>query len=86
MEEVMKYQKKAIEEIKRLSESRLKAALDFIEYLAEKEEWEATWEVLGDKDSVEKIGVADNAWKDRRMGEFFEWDNVRRNVQDPSGQ
>ena len=80
MEEVIKYQGKAIEKIKRLSESRLKAALDFIEYLEEKEEWGATWEVLSDKDSMEKIKAADDAWKGGRMEEFIEWEKVRRDV------
>jgi hypothetical protein len=42
MEDAIEYQKRVIEKIKILSEDRLKAALDFIEYLGEKEEWEAT--------------------------------------------
>ena len=86
MEEVIKYQKRVIEKIKVLSESRLKAALDFIEYLEEKEEWEATWEVLSDKDSMENIKAADDAWEDRRRVEFIQWEKVRRDVQDSSTQ
>ena len=86
MEEVIKYQKRMMEKIKRLSEDRLKAALDFVEYLEEKEEWEATWEVLSDKETMENIKAADDTWESRRLGEFIPWEKVRKDVQDPSAQ
>ena len=44
-----------MEKIKALSLERLKVVLDFIEYLEEKEEWEATLEVLKDKETMENI-------------------------------
>jgi len=53
MEDVIKYQKRVIEKIRILSEERLKAALDFIEYLEEKEERRAIWDLLRDKETVE---------------------------------
>ncbi|MFQ6073095.1 MAG: DUF2281 domain-containing protein, partial [Methanosarcinales archaeon] len=42
----MLLEKRVIEKIKTLSEDRLKTVIDFIEYLEEKESWEATLEVL----------------------------------------
>ena len=86
MADVIRYQKRAIEKIKTLSDSRLKAALDFIEYLEEKEEWEATWEVLRDKESLENIKAADDDWESRRMEKFISWAKVRRDVQNSSAQ
>lgn len=86
MEEVIKCQERVIEKIKKLSASRLKAALDFIEYLEEKEEWEATWEVLSNKESMEKIEDADDVWEGGKVEEFIGWDKVRRDVQDSSAQ
>ena len=86
MDELIGYQKRVIEKIKMLSEDRLKAALAFVEYLEEKEEWEATWEVLSDKETMENIKASDYAWVGRRMAEFIPWEKVRKDVQDPSAQ
>lgn len=78
------YQKRAMEKIKMLSKSKLEAALDFIEYLVEKEEWEATWEILSDKKALENIKKADKAWKAKKKEEFIPWEKVKKDVQDPS--
>jgi hypothetical protein len=86
MGDVVEYQKRVIEKIKMLSESRLKTALDFIEYLEEKEEFEATWDVLSDKETMENIKAADDAWEAKRMEEFIAWEKVRRDVQDTSAR
>jgi len=86
MGDVIRYQKRVVEKIKTLSDSRLKAALDFIEYLEEKEDWEATWEVLRDKESLENIKAADNAWESRRLDEFIPWEKERKDVQNSPAQ
>jgi len=52
----------------------LKVVLDFIL----EEEWEATLEVLKDKETMEHIKAADDAWEARRMEEFMPWEKVRR--------
>jgi len=44
LDEVVEYQRRVVEKIKALSLERLKVVLDFIEYLEEKEEREATLE------------------------------------------
>jgi len=50
--------------------------LDFI--LEGKEELEATLEVLKDKETMENIKAADEAWEAGRMEEFMPWEKVRR--------
>ena len=64
------YRKKATAALQELSAERLKAALDFIEYLKDKEEWEATWEVMADPETMEAIREADEDWKMGRMDRF----------------
>ncbi|RLG28148.1 hypothetical protein DRN98_09950 [Methanosarcinales archaeon] len=84
MSGVSEYRKRAVEKIEMLSENKLKVALDFIEYLAEKEEWVATWEVLNDEEAMKNIKEADESWKDKRGEEFISWEKVRRDVQNSS--
>ena len=78
MDEVVEYQRRVVEKIKALSLERLKVVLDFIEYHEEKEELEATLEVLNDKETMEHIKAADDAWEARRMEEFMPWEKVKR--------
>ncbi|MCW3131842.1 MAG: hypothetical protein N2V73_03890 [Candidatus Methanospirare jalkutatii] len=84
MDDVVEYQRRVMEKIKTLE--RLRVALDFIESLEKKEEWEATLEVLKDKETMENIKAADEAWEARRMEEFMPWEKVRRDVQDTYSQ
>ncbi|MCW7079504.1 MAG: hypothetical protein OCU16_00165 [Candidatus Methanospirare jalkutatii] len=56
----------------------MRVVLDFIEYLEEKEEREATLEVLKDEERMENIKAADDAWEAGRMEEFMPWEKVRR--------
>ena len=86
LDDVVEYQRRVMEKIKTLSLERLKVVLDFIEYLEEKEEWEATLEVLKDEETMENIKAADEAWEARRMEEFVPWKKVRRDVQDTYSQ
>jgi len=86
MDEVVEYQRRVMEKIKTLSLERLRVVLDFIEYLEDKEEWEATLEVLRDEETMENIKAADDAWEARRMEEFVPWEKVRRDVQDTYSQ
>jgi len=79
MNEVVEYQRRVVEKIKALSLERLKVVLDFIEYHEEKEELEATLEVLNDKETMEHIKAADDAWEARRMEEFMPWEKVKIN-------
>jgi len=71
---------RAIEQLKHLSEDRIKEAIDFMEYLRTKElreEWEATEEILADEGMMKGImeGEAQIA-----RGEVYNWNEVRKDV------
>jgi hypothetical protein len=78
MSSTIECREKVITKIGLLSESKLKSVLDFVEYLTEREEWEATQEILSDSTAVKNIREADEAWKDKREEEFVSWINVRK--------
>ena len=69
--------KKAIDE---LSEEKVKVAIDFIDYLKEKEEMEATLEILSSREIMAQIKEAEKAIKKGRLKEFVPWEKVKRNV------
>ncbi len=80
MSSTIECREKVITKIGMLSESKLKSALDFVEYLTEKEEWEATQEILSDGNAMKNIKEADESWKDKREEEFISWEAVRKDV------
>lgn len=69
--------KKAIEE---LSDEKIKVAIDFIDYLKEKEEMEATLEILSSRELMAQIEEAEKAIKKDKLDEFIPWEKVKRNV------
>ena len=69
---------RAKQAIDRLSEARVRLILDFIEYLNEKEEWEATKEILEDKGMMEDIRACDEDLEKGEMGNFIPWNEVKR--------
>ena len=64
--------------IDRLSEARVRLILDFIEYLNEKEEWEATKEILEDKGMMEDIRACDEDIEKGETDNFIPWNEVKR--------
>ncbi|MDN3509858.1 MAG: hypothetical protein NG784_00925 [Candidatus Jettenia sp.] len=72
--------KKAKEAIDELSEDKVKVAIDFLNYLKEKEDAEATLEILSSNELMEQIRAAEEAIKADKIDEFVEWDKVKRNV------
>ena len=66
--------------LKELSEEKLRVAIDFLGYLKEKEEMEATLEVLSSQKLMAQIEEAEKAIKEGRLKEFVPWEEVRRNV------
>ncbi len=64
--------------IDRLSEARVGLILDFIEYLNEKEEWEATKEILEDKGMMEDIRACDEDIEKGEMDNFIPRNEVKR--------
>ena len=66
----------AIELIGLLSEKKLKIIIDFIKYLKDKEEWEATNELLDSK----TISEIEEGKKQINNGNFVEFENISWNV------
>ena len=69
--------KKVKEAIKTLSEERSRVVLDFINYLGEREEWEATGELLSDKKLLTDYKAAKEEIK---KGNTVKWNAIKRNV------
>jgi len=69
--------KKAID---KLSNEKIKVAIDFIDYLKEKEEMEATLEILSSRELMAQIEEAEKAVKNGKLDEFIPWEKVKRNV------
>ena len=66
-----------LEQVESLSEERIKALADFAAYLREREEWEATAEILGDKEMAQDIGRSRKAWSEGREEEFVSLDELK---------
>ena len=66
--------------INELSEEKLKVAMDFLGYLKQKEEMEATLEVLSSPALMAQIVAAEEAIKKGRLEEFISWEDVKRDV------
>ncbi len=69
--------KKVNEAIKTLSEEKSRVVLDFINYLGEREEWEATGELLSDKKLLMDYKAAKEEIK---KGNTVKWNAIKRNV------
>lgn len=66
--------KKAVET---LSDKKAVVALDFVDYLKEREEWEATEEILSDKNLLRDYKAAKEEIK---KGNTVKWKTIKRNV------
>ncbi|MCD6407116.1 hypothetical protein J7L81_04525 [Candidatus Aerophobetes bacterium] len=75
----MSVKKRAKDIIDRLSENKVRLILDFIEYLEEKEAWEATEEILSIKGMMEDIREAEKDLREEKMENFIPWDKVKKN-------
>lgn len=78
--DIEKSQDRAISALKELSEDKLRVAADFIEYLRSREEWEATWETMGDEKMMADIRAADEDWEAGRREKFTSWGKMKSNV------
>lgn len=58
----------------------MRVAVDFIDYLKEKEEMEATLEILSSHELMAQIEEAERAIKKGKFEEFIPWEKVKRNV------
>jgi hypothetical protein len=71
------YRSKLMDELKSLSEERAKAVADFAAYLKEREEWEATAEVLGNEELAQQARESRKAWADGKKGEFVPLEELK---------
>ena len=72
-----KLQKQAMLLIERLPNKKLKAAIDYMNYLYDKEAWEATYELASDPEIVKSLEQAE---ADVKAGRLKSWDDVKRGV------
>ena len=72
--------KEAKKAIDKLSDEKVRVAIDFIDYLKEKEEMEATLEILSSRELMAQIGEAEKAIKKGNLHKFVSWEKVKRNV------
>lgn len=72
--------KQAKRTIDELSDDKIKVAVDFLNYLREKEDAEATLEILSSTELMEQIRSAEKSIKANKFDEFVNWDKVKRNV------
>ncbi len=71
------YRSKLREEVKSLSEDRVKAVADFAAYLREREEWEATAEILGNEELAQQVKRSRKAWAEERKEEFVSLEEMK---------
>ena len=70
-------QQQALELIEQLSTEKLKAVIDYLNYLQDKEAWEATRELASDPEIAKSL---ERAEADVRAGRLKRWSDVRRDV------
>lgn len=73
-----KIKKRAKQLIDNLTTDKAKLILNLIEYLNEKEEWEATEEILSDRGMMEDIKKSEEDLKGGKMENFISWDKVKK--------
>ena len=72
-----KLQKQAMMLIKRLPKKKLKAAVDYMNYLYDKEAWDATHELTSNAEIVKSL---ERAEADEKAGRLKSWADVKRDV------
>ena len=72
-----KLQKQAMMLIERLPKKKLKAAVDYMTYLYDKEAWEATYELASDPEIVKSL---ERAEADEKAGRLKSWADVKQDV------
>ena len=70
------YKERIIGILDELPPYHLKSALDFMEYLKDKEAWEETQQILADKELMSQLDEADEDWNDGdyKEGDYVEWE------------
>ncbi|MBI5788234.1 MAG: hypothetical protein HZA78_05205 [Candidatus Schekmanbacteria bacterium] len=72
MKSALKEQAKQI--INHLTEDKIKVVISFMEFLEDKEYWDATREILANPRMMDEIKEADKAWQSGKKEEFVSWE------------
>ena len=72
-----KLQQQAMTLIEQLPTEKLRAAIDYLTYLYDKEAWEATYELASDPEIVKSL---ERAEADMKAGRLKSWSAVKRDV------
>ena len=72
-----KLHQQAVMLIEKLPSEKLKAAVDYMAYLHDKEAWEATYELACDPEIAKDIEEGE---ADLKAGRLTSWNDVKRNV------
>ena len=72
-----KLHQQAVMLIEKLPSEKLKAAIDYMSYLHDKEAWEATYELACDPEIAKDLEEGE---ADEKAGRLKSWDDVRRDV------
>ncbi|MFA0769340.1 MAG: hypothetical protein OXFUSZZB_002668 [Candidatus Fervidibacter sp.] len=75
---VRQLRRQATDLLRQLSPERLQVAIEFLAFLREREEWEATWDILSDPEMMAMIREAEADRKAGRWNAFVSWDKVKR--------
>ncbi len=70
-------QQQAMTLIEQLPTEKLQAAIDYLNYLYDKEAWEATYELISDPEIAKDIEQAE---EDIKSGRLKSWIDVKRDV------
>ena len=71
------YRDRLLKEVEALSEERIKALADFAAYLREREDWEATAEILGNEEMTQDIMRSRNAWAQGLNEDFVSLEELK---------
>ena len=63
--------------IEKLPPKKLKAAIDYMAYLYDKEAWEATYELASNPEIAKSL---ERAKADEKAGRLKSWDDVKRDI------
>jgi hypothetical protein len=77
MAKVGGYKSELLEEVESLSEERVKVLADFAAYLKEREEWEATAEILGNEELAQQVKRSRKDWAEGRKEEFISLEELK---------
>jgi hypothetical protein len=71
------HKSRLLEVVKSLSADRVRAVADFAAYLGEREEWEATAEILGDEELARQLKRSRKAWAEGKEEEFVSLEEMK---------